>query len=130
MYDPDDERFEQYLKGFRPLEPRPFAAERASRGASVALWIGAAALLLVTVALVWILEINEPQEPRIVGGVESSERITETQPLTMQSATELLAAEPSWKDALNGLAFQSRGVALPKGSHSALAVLSKEKIEP
>src|SRR5213594_226520 len=105
MYDPDDERFEQYLKGFRPLEPRPFAAARSPRRANVALWVGAAAVLLLTVALAWILETNEPQEPRIGGGAESAERITEIQPLTIQSGTELLAAQPSWKDAINDLAF-------------------------
>jgi hypothetical protein len=49
------------------------------------------------------------------------------EPLTMRSANAWLATAPSFKAAVDDLAFRSQTSPLPQGTQSAVAVLSKEK---
>jgi len=50
-------------------------------------------------------------------------------PLTMRRANTWLATAPSFKAAIDDMAFRSQGESIPNGQHSAIAVLSKEKIK-
>jgi hypothetical protein len=47
----------------------------------------------------------------------------------MRSANALLAAAPSFKTAVDAMAFHSQTIPLPEGKRSAVSVLSKEKIK-
>jgi hypothetical protein len=51
------------------------------------------------------------------------------QPLTMRDANALLATAPSYKAALDELAFHRQRSTVAKGKQSGLAVLAKEKIK-
>ena len=55
--------------------------------------------------------------------------LTRQEPLTIASANALLAQAPSVKAAVDQIAFSSQSTQVPKGQHSALAVLSEEKIK-
>ena len=50
------------------------------------------------------------------------------QALTMREANALLASAPSYKAAVDSMAFHNQG-SFPKDKQSALAVLAKEKIK-
>jgi hypothetical protein len=130
---PDDERFEQYLKQFRPLAPEPLPAVEWSRGTRRWLVCGAlAAAAAVVVAAVLVL-YPRPQSDHSPGESESVARVEQPpkfQPLTIGSANAFLASAPSFKAAVAGVAaqaFQSQGTQLSEGTQSALAVFSKEK---
>jgi hypothetical protein len=58
------------------------------------------------------------------------EHLANTRSLTMMNANALLAASPSLEAAVDELAFQPQGTPLPKDRHSALAVLSEERMKP
>jgi hypothetical protein len=49
--------------------------------------------------------------------------------LTIRGANALLATAPSYKAAMNELAFHPKSSSVPKDKQSALAVLGKEKIK-
>jgi hypothetical protein len=51
------------------------------------------------------------------------------QPLTMRDANALLATAPSYKAALDEMAFHHQPSTVPKDKQSGLAVLAKEKIK-
>jgi hypothetical protein len=56
-----------------------------------------------------------------------TEHLVNPHPLTIRDANALLATAPSFKAAVDGMAFQSKAISLPKDKRSALAVLSEEK---
>jgi hypothetical protein len=60
--------------------------------------------------------------------VAVAERHAPSEPLTMRSANAWLATAPSFKAAVDDLAFRSQVSPVPQGKQSAVAVLSKEKI--
>jgi hypothetical protein len=66
--------------------------------------------------------------PNMAGDAEVAERHAPPEPLTMRSANAWLATAPSFKAAVDDLAFRSQTRPLPQGKQSAVAVLSKEKI--
>ncbi len=63
------------------------------------------------------------------GNVANTERLQDSQPLTMRSANALMAKAPSFKAMVDDMAFRSQTIPLPKGKRSAVAVLSEEKIK-
>lgn len=127
----DDEQFERYLKQFRPVAPEPLAADKPvldRRSPLVfAAWAAVAAAILV--GLVLSLRLGKPAPP--AGEVTKSrpgvEQLSNPQPLTIASANALLAKAPSFKAAVDGMAFRSESKPISQGKHSALAVLSKEE---
>jgi hypothetical protein len=56
-----------------------------------------------------------------------TEQLVTTPPLTIRGANALLATAPTFKAAVDEMAFSSRTTPLPKDKHSALTELSKEK---
>ena len=131
----DDERFEAYLKLFRPLVPEPLPAVEPSIRArrAVALWAwawaAAAVAILVLGALTLHIRTNRARIAETAENVGNPERLQDSQPLTMRSANALMAKAPSFKVMVNGMSFRSPAVPLPKGKRSAVAVLGKEKIK-
>jgi hypothetical protein len=127
----DDERFEGYLKQFRPLVPEPLPAVEPSLRArrAVALGAWAAAAMLVLGALTLHIRTNRARIAETAENVGNPERLQDSQPLTMRSANALMAKAPSFKAMVDGMSFRSQAVPLPKGKRSAVAVLGKEKIK-
>ncbi len=137
----DDERFEAYLKQFRPLVPESLpaveAGHRARRKFVLGAWAAAAAAIVVLALVMGALRLNigtsrhTNRAPVIetTGNVASTERLQDSQPLTMRSANALMAKAPSLKVMVDDMAFRSQTIPLPKGKRSAVAVLSEEKIK-
>ena len=125
----DDERFETYLKQFRPLVPDALAVnnrEHASpRYGVLAIWGAAAVIILGTVSFRIV-------HSRGSAGARNPESVAVNvpmHPLTMRDANALLATAPSYKAALDKMAFPRQSSTVPKDKQSALAVLAKEKIK-
>jgi hypothetical protein len=128
----DDERFERYLKGFRPVAASRLAIKGSwwrSRRATVMATLAVAATILA-VAAVMLRSRRELIEAQRAGGsaaVEQVEQLANAQPLTIHSANAMLAQAPSAKAAIDSLAFQSQKTSIPQGQRSALAELGKER---
>ncbi len=125
----NDEQFERYLKQFRPLIPESLPSEKhggATRGPfAFAAWAATAAVLLTA----WLTMRPRPKPtplPYETASLAAVEQLTNPQPLTIGSANALLARAASFKAAFDQLAFQPQATQLSKGTHSALAALSKE----
>jgi hypothetical protein len=129
---PDDERFEVYLKQFRPLFPDPMPTEGRGqalrRSFVLRAWIAAVAAILIVGAISLHIRSNRVAAPNTASEAPSH-KLVPLQPLTMRSANALLATAPSFKAVVDDLAFRSESLTLPKGKQSALAVLGKEKIK-
>jgi len=129
---PDDEQFEAYLKRFHPIAPEPvptFSVGHSSRRSPpMGIWLAVVAAILVIGAVV--LQVRSSR--RVVSNTASdpavSERHAPSEPLTMRSANAWLATAPSFKAAVDDLAFRSQPSPLSQGRQSVVAVLSKEKI--
>lgn len=127
-----DEQFKSYLKRFRPLAPDALPANkigRIQRRRNLSyIWAVSGAVALVTLGLISLRTTGhqgggEPKPP---------DQIQVVQPgpgLTIRGANALLATAPSYKAALNGLAFHPPSSDVPNDKQSALAVLAKEKIK-
>ena len=135
MQTPDDEQFEAYLKRFHPIAPEPVptvsVGHSSRRSPPLGIWLAAAAAILVIGVIGSV--ILHVRSSRIVVSNEASdaavsERHAPSEPLTMRSANAWLAKAPSFKAAVDDLAFRSQTIPLPQGKQSAVAVLSKEKI--
>jgi hypothetical protein len=126
--DLDDERFENYLKQFRPLAPDGLPAEirpAPRRNLVLAAWaVGAIAMVIFGVAILRILEHRVPDQPNHTASVKLS---AATSSLTMRHADDLLATAPSYKAVMNELAFPPKSSTISNDKQSALAVLSEEK---
>jgi hypothetical protein len=133
----DDERFEVYLKQFRPVVPEPLPTvepgHRTRRTFVLGAWAVAAAAILVIGALTLYIRTNghthRAPAAETAGNAGNPERLQDSQPLTMRSANALMAKAPSFKSMVDDMAFRSQTVPLPKGKRSAVAVLSKENIK-
>ena len=132
MPDLDDEQFESYLKQFRPLVPDALPAREIRRvprrRSSLTIWAvgGAVAIAIVGVVSVRTIHHQARTEPK------HSDSILMPGPtpgLTIRGANALLATAPSYKAAMNELAFHPQNSSVPTDKQSALAVLGKEKIK-
>jgi hypothetical protein len=128
-----DARFEAYLKQFRPLAPAPVPVRRHGRAPRrsfvLAAWAAAAAAILLAALIVFHSHSAGPQVTRPIESLASTEQLVNTPSLTIRSANALLTTAPSFKAAVDGMAFSSKATLLPKDKHSALAELSKERIK-
>ena len=129
----DDQQFEDYLKQFRPLAPESLQTvmqRRASTRRVVFIqWVAATAVLISAVIMMWPRSKPTTLVER-TGSLAGLDQITNSQPLTIGSANDLLAHSPSVKAAVDLVAFRPRAPQLPKGTQSALALLSKENTKP
>lgn len=130
MPDLDNEKFELYLKQFRPLLPEALPVTEVTRQARhrlvLGIWaVGAAAAVIVGVISFRSFYSRTPNVSNRPAIVE----VVPNQPLTVRSADALLATAPSYKSLMDELAFPRQSSMIPRGQQSALAVLSKEKIK-
>jgi hypothetical protein len=126
----DDERFENYLKQFRPLVPDHLPTETryaARRHSVLVIWaVGAMAIVIIGVASLWIVNHRIAHQSNQSASVNSP---TRTPSLTMRDANDLLVKAPSYKAAMNELAFPPKSSSISPNKQSALTVLSEEKIK-
>lgn len=132
MRTPDDEQFEAYLKRFQPLAPEPVPTINvrgsSRRSSSLGRWPAAVAAILILGAVVLHFRSSRVVIPHSSSDAAFAPRLAPSEPLTMQSANAWLAKAPSFKAAVDGLAFRPQITPPPQGKQSAVAVLSKEKI--
>lgn len=128
---PDDEQFETYLKQFRPTAPEslPTTSVRKVRtmGRPTALIATAAAIILL--AIVGMRSQHKQVVTNVPMTKDGPTNILAKAPLTMRDANLLLVDAPSFKSAVNDLAFKSQRIPLAKNEQSAIHVLSKEKVK-
>ena len=121
----DDEKFEQYLKEFRPLAPESLQIAkqptRVRRRFTYLAWAAACAAIFLLAFLIW----NRPKPAPPASGT----RLAPSQPLTTGRANALLARAPSLKEAFDDLSFQPQPASQPEGKQSALAALGKENFK-
>ena len=128
---PDDERFETYLKQFRPLVPdllpvnQTQPAPRRHFGQTIRLAGWVVATLILGVAGLRMLNHQRATE----SSHTAKAKLLASTPLTVQRANVLLATAPSYKALMNELTFPPKSSPVPQNKQSALAVLSKEKIK-
>jgi len=127
---PDDERFEIYLKQFRPLVPdvvpvnqtKPVPRRHFGLTLRAAGWV--VAMVIFGVAGLRILSHQRAAESHHTAKAKLA-----STPLTVQRANDLLATAPSYKALMNELTIPPKSSPVPNDKQSALAVLSKEKIK-
>jgi hypothetical protein len=128
--DLDNERFEEYLKHFRPLVPDDLPVEirpAPRRHLAFAIWaMAAVAMVIFGVTSLPILNHRVPDQSKHAVSVKSPAPMPS---LTMRHANNLLATGPSYKAVMNELAFPSKSSNISKDKQSALALLGKEKIK-
>jgi hypothetical protein len=129
---PDDEQFEAHLKRFHPIAPEPVptlsVSHSSRRSLPLGTWLAAVAAILIIGAVILHIRSNRVVVSNTAGDAAIAERHAPSEPLTMRSANAWLATAPSFKAAVDDLAFRSQPSPLPQGKQSAVAVLSKEKI--
>jgi len=135
---PDDERFELYLKQFRPLMPDALPVNESRpvprRHLVLAIGlVGAVALVIIGIGITSLRILNHPRvvDSNRSGSLRSSslQGPAPTRPLTMHDANALLAKAPSCKALMNELALRPSSSTPSKKKQSAFAVLAKEKIK-
>jgi hypothetical protein len=129
---PDEERFEAYLKQFRPLVPEqlPTSGSRHRAPNRFVLWAGAAAGVAILVGAAALhIHTRRVRLAETASSPATADPFTDRQPLTMRTANTLIVKAPSFKALVDGMAFRSQTLQAPKGKLSAVAVLSKEKIK-
>jgi hypothetical protein len=128
---PIDKQFEPHLQQFRPVAPQPLPVDNHVHAPRRSLVLAAWAAIAATVVAVAVLTFHT-QPSRIAPPVENTaiaDQLAKPQSLTIRSANAVLATAPSFKDALDRIAFPPKPAPLPADKHSALAELSKEKIK-
>lgn len=131
MATPDDERFERYLKQFRPLLPDALPISRPERPWRrhwvFGRWTAGAAVVIILGLIVFrVIPRRVPAGP---GNPQPVSLTSPMRPLTMHDANSLLASAPSYKTLLDEMAFHPQHSTVLKDQQSAVAVLSKEKIK-
>jgi hypothetical protein len=130
VQDLDNERFEKYLKQFRPLVADDLPVEirpAPRRYLAVAVWpMGAVAVVILVLTSLRILNHRVTDQANHSFSIKLPEP---TPSLTIRRANNLLATAPSYKAVMNELAFPAKSSSISKDKQSALAVLGKEKIK-
>lgn len=126
----DDERFELYLKQFRPRAPEPLPVVSQAQLARRVLALGlcAAATVLSAALLMTNWPSHRSRSSTSLANWNPSQT-TDFHPLTIRTANQLLAHAPSLKAAMEELMLDSQRTNLPKGQN-AFAALSKEDVNP
>jgi hypothetical protein len=127
MPDLNDEQFKSYLQRFRPAEaaPLPDMQRRPTRRLGFVAWSVAAAAVFLVALLLLRISSKSVDLPETNRNTASIVQIVPQQPLTIGSANALLARSRSMKVAVDLII--SRPHTFPKGTQSALTVLSKEE---
>lgn len=127
----DDEQFEKYLKQFSPVEPEPLMAKEQvkirRRPMVFTAWAAVAAAILIALMVSALLHRHAPPAKEAGTSVPPVEEFNNPQPLTIAKADALLAHAPSFKAAVDNMAFQPESKPISEGRYSALALLSKEE---
>ena len=126
----DDEQFEKYLKQFRPMAPDALPVKkqvRARRPLLFAAWAAVAAAILVAAMVSVFLHWPRHRPGEVIKSRAGVEELNAPQPLTIAKANALLAEAPSFKAAIDNMAFQSESKPISEGRYSALALLSEEE---
>lgn len=126
---PDDDRFESYLRRFQPIVPDALPLSQQSRATwthPALRFAAAAAIVILGVVSFYMVDRRVPANKGDSASIEISQP---SQPLTMREANALLASATSYRAVVDNMAFRSRGVTIPNGKQSALAVLAKEKVK-
>lgn len=125
----DDEKFENYLKGFRPLTPEvlPVPRGRSSPRLGVRICSVAVGVLLVLAGVVLLRPTAAVKDA--VTRLKTRSEVTTPPPLTVRSANALLTEAPSLKEAIDNMAFHQSTTPLPAEQQSAMAVLRKERFK-
>ena len=132
MQTPDDEQFQLYLKIFDPIVHESIPGLKVAHASRHPLkrdrYVAAFAIVVLLTVITFRI-----REARVVSNrvpeFASVERPGQLEPLTMRSANALLTTAPSFKAAIDDLAFRREIDLVPQGKQSAVAVLSKEKIK-
>lgn len=127
----DEEQFEKYLKRFLPIAPEPMQKLRTTYALRPSFRLTAclaAATILVVGTLVLRVRTDRVVAGPKIRAVSPAARQAPLEPLTMRSADAWLATAPSFKAAVDDLAFRPERSPIDQGKQSAVAVLSKEKI--
>ncbi len=128
----DDEGFEAYLKQFQPLVPDALPSKEAyqeswrHRSVLRISVVGATALVILGV---WSFHAVKSRVAYTSSNRATVRVVVPVQPMTMRDANALLATAPSYKAAVDSMAFHIQGSTISKDKQSALAVLAKEKIK-
>jgi len=97
------------------------------RHSALATWaVGATAIVIIGVASLWIVNDRIAHQSNHSASVNLP---TRTPSLTMREANDLLVKAPSYKVAMNELAFPPNSSSISPNKQSALTVLSEEKIK-
>ena len=129
MPSPEEERFEMYLKQFRPIATPPLRLETSGGRMRHFFLIAAPAAAAVMIALAVTLHIPLVQttgvsKPR---GAASTAGLENRGPLTLGSANALLATAPSFPAVLDDMWFHPAATPPAGDKTSAFSILSKEK---
>jgi hypothetical protein len=133
---PNEEQFEKYLKEFCPLTPDPeYRARSPFAGRRSPLPVARAAVVAAVLLGAALLVHYRHDSPQTLGDSRNAagpghlaDPQANPQPLTIGTANRLLALAPSYKAAIDRLAFQPPATQFLKNRHSALAALSQENI--
>ncbi len=129
----DDEGFKSYLKQFRPMVPDAMPLRQESnkswrhRFTPRTLLVGAAAIVILAIVGFRIFKGRVDHEINSAASAEAV--VLPGHPLTLKDANTLLANAPSYKSAMDRMAFHDHASSFPKQKQSAFAVLAKEKIK-
>lgn len=126
----DDDKFEVYLKQFRPRAPEPLPVVMRGRHVRRALAVGSWTVAIgLTGALLATSWTAKPPHSPTRAGDRAAFQTADFHPLTIRAANELLDRAPSVQAAMNELLLDSEEKTIPK-SQSAFAALSEENINP
>jgi hypothetical protein len=133
---PDDDQFEKYLKQFRPVAGEPLMVKEKAEARSRPLVFAACAAVAAAIVLAVVMSVlvHKPTQPPGPTEEASTTRVSMEEfgnppPLTIASANALLESAPSFKAAIDNMAFQQESKPISEGRYSLLALLSKEDVK-
>lgn len=125
----DDERFESFLRQFRPRAPRPLRIEEPPARREYAFGLLTATAAVALVAGILVIS-SRPTRTSPSDGVQTVGSVRPgPEPLTLGRANALLLGSPSISAAVDSLAVESETPQVPKGMRSALATLADENFK-
>ena len=128
----DDEQFERYLKRFRPRTPEAMPLGHRSSPPHpwrIPLAVSITILLILAASALLFRTSDLAENERTSHSVSVKDSVQPMPPLTVGSANSLLTKAPSFKEAVDSIAFRPPAPAAPQGKQSAIAVLQKERFK-
>jgi len=129
--DLDHEQFEGYLKQFQPLAPEALPVEvdrrETRRVPALVMWAAAAAVIVVAVTAGVQHRLTGTHSSSDRPGTTSVPEQIRTEPLlTLRDANAWFLQAPSFKAAVDSMAWRAQTAPISAGKQSALASLGKE----